>query len=397
MATATATATAAATLPPSMKAQCLDGFNKPYDFREVPLPAFTSPYDVLIKVEAASFCHTDAVLAAGLMPPHPPSFPIIGCHEFVGTVVAVPDEQEQSSDTAAVVAPPASLRLFRPGERVAVCCNKYRACGECDECRTDTGTLTTDPPGFSISCPEGLVSGISRDGGFAEYAVVDARQLIPIPEGMTAVQTAPMMCAGVTIYTAIQKCALSPGQRIGIVGCGGGLGHLGLQFAAKMGLEVFGVDNADEPLALARGLNVTGARIIDARREDADSIAREIGQRDGKQHRSEMGLDAVIILPESQQAFDYGVKLLRNHGKCVIVSFPKAGFHLSSHDVVFRDIAVVGSLFGSRRQANEMLQFVARHGVKAVVKTYPLSRLNDLVAEYHRGCGGKLVVDMLES
>ncbi|KAL1970131.1 hypothetical protein VTN77DRAFT_6536 [Rasamsonia byssochlamydoides] len=379
-------------LPASMKAQCLDGFNKPYDFREIPLPALTSPHDVLIKVEAASFCHTDAVLAAGLMPPHPPSFPIIGCHEFVGTVVSVPDEQ--SAD--ATVAPPASLRLFRPGDRVAVCCNKYHACGECDECRTDTGP-TTDPPGFSINCPKGLVSGISRDGGFAEYAIVDAMQLIPVPDGMTAVQTAPMMCAGVTIYAAIQKCALSPGQRIGIVGCGGGLGHLGLQFAAKMGLEVFGVDNADEPLALARGLNITGARIVDARHEDADAVAREIGQRDGKQHRSEMGLDAVIILPESQQSFDYGVKLLKNHGKCVIVSFPKAGFHLSSHDVVFRDISVVGSLYGSRRQAAEMLEFAARHQINPVTKTYPLSRLNDLVAEYHRGCGGKLVVDMSES
>lgn len=107
-----------------------------------------------------------------------------------------------------------------------------------------------------------------------------------------------------------------------------------------------------------------------------------------------MGLDEVIILPESQKAFDYGVKLLKSHGKCVVVSFPKAGFHLSSRDLVFRDITVVGSLVGSNKVLREMLEFSDRHNIRAMLKRYPLSKLNDLVAEYHQGGGGKLVVDM---
>jgi D-arabinose 1-dehydrogenase-like Zn-dependent alcohol dehydrogenase len=382
-------ATTSSSLPSTMKAQFLDAFNTPYSYREVSLPTITSPDDLLIKVDAASFCHTDAVLAAGQLAPSPPSFPIIGCHEFVGTVVAVPDEQ------SAAAKPPISLKQFRPGDRVAVCTNKAGVCGTCEECQTDTGDSTTDPAGYSTFCPQGFSAGLSRDGGFAEYAIVDARQLVPVPEGMTAVETAPMMCAGITIYAAIKKCGLAKGQRIGIVGCGGGLGHLGLQFAVKMGLEVIGVDNADEPLALASGLN-TGARIVDARKEDADDIVQQIGQQDGKQYRSAMGLDAVIILPESQKGFDYGVQLLKDHGKCVVVSFPKAGFHLSSYDLVFRDIAVVGSLFGSRRMAAETLEFAAAHGIKPITKTYPLSKLNDLVTEYNRGLGGKLAVDMSE-
>lgn len=314
------------------------------------------------------------------MLPNPPSFPHVGCHEFAGTVVAV------ASDAL----PPATG--FRPGDRVGVSTQAFHPCGTCDECLDDKGP-DSDPPGYSVYCPASKGSGISMDGGFREYAIVDARQVAPIPAGLSAVDTAPLMCAGVTIYAALKKCGLTPGQRVGIVGCGGGLGHLGLQFAVKMGLDVLGIDNADEPLELARGLN-TGGRIVDARVEEAEEVARQVGLSDSKKHQGEMGLDEVIILPESQKAFDYGVKLLKSHGKCVVVSFPKAGFHLSSRDLVFRDITVVGSLVGSNKVLREMLEFSDRHNIRAMLKRYPLSKLNDLVAEYHQGGGGKLVVDM---
>lgn len=107
-----------------------------------------------------------------------------------------------------------------------------------------------------------------------------------------------------------------------------------------------------------------------------------------------MGLDAVIILPESQAAFNYGIALLRNHGKCVVVSFPEKDLQISARDIVFRDISIVGSLVGSNKLLRDMLRFAAEHGVKASTKTFPLSRLNDLVDEYHKGGGGKLVIDM---
>jgi propanol-preferring alcohol dehydrogenase len=201
------------------------------------------------------------------------------------------------------------------------------------------------------------------------------------------------MCAGVTIYAALKRCFLEPGQRVGIMGCGGGLGHLGLQFATHMGLKVVGVDNADAPLRLAREA-ARYARIVDARAEEACDVVAQLGREDGKRDKGDMGLDAVIILPESQRALDYGVCLLRNHGKCVIVSFPEKGFHISAQDIVFRDIQILGSLVGSNRTLREMLRFSDEYGVKPSVKTFPLSGLNDLVEEYHKGGGGKLVIDM---
>ncbi|KAK3373038.1 chaperonin 10-like protein [Lasiosphaeria ovina] len=376
-------------LPSSMRAQFLEAFNTPYTLRTVPLPVLTSPHDMLIKVDAASYCHTDAVLAAGGMAPNPPAFPHVGCHEFAGTVVA-------TSHSATLP------HSFQPGDRVGVPGRSFHACGTCFECRAAPGTDShdSDPPGYSVYCAGDAANlGISAPGGFQEYAAVDARQVAPVPPSMSAPEAATLMCAGVTIYAALKRCGVAAGGRVGIVGCGGGLGHLGLQFAAAMGLRVVGVDNADAPLDLARRVvavrGVGGVvRVVDARVEEAEDVVTKLGQEDGRRDRADMGVDAVVILPESQRAFDYGVALLRNHGRCVVVSFPRDGFRLASRDVVFRDISVVGSLVGSNRVLREMVLFAAVHGVRASFKLFPLDRLNELVEEYHKGAGGKLVVDM---
>jgi propanol-preferring alcohol dehydrogenase len=326
-----------------MKAQFLDAFKTPYNLRSVPLPTLTSPHDLLIKVDAASYCHTDAVLAEGLMAPNPPAFPHIGCHEFAGTIVSLPSLLNAN---------------FKVGDRIGVPGRAFHPCGSCFECLDDK-TPESDVAGYSVYCPLAQNNGLSRDGGFAEYAVVDGRQVVPMPDSLTAVETAPLMCAGVTIYAALKRCRLQQGQRVGIVGCGGGLGHLGLQFAVKMGLDVTGFDSAEGPLQLARDLN-TGARIVDVRVQEAAETVQQIGNADGKAGpRGEMGLDAVIILPESQKAFDYGINVLKNHGKCVVVSFPDKGFHFSTGDIVFRDISIVGSLVGSNKILREMLEFAA--------------------------------------
>jgi len=364
-------------LPPVMKAQHLDAYNTPYILRTIPLPEPTEPYDILIKVDAASYCHTDAVLAAGLMKPNPPHFPLVGSHEFAGTIVSLPSNSK-------------SIRKI--GDRVGVPGRSFHPCGSCFECM-DTSGPDADPAGYSVYCPNSHNCGLSADGGFREYAVVDSRQVAPMPDELTAVETAPLMCAGITVFAALRRCGLREGGRVGIMGAGGGLGHLGLQFAKKMGYRVIGVDNADGAIELAESLN-TGARIVDARKEEANAIRESVGKEDGKSEKADMGLDAVIILPESQRAFDYGVGMLRNHGKCVVVSFPTDGFRMSSQDIVFRDITFCGSLVGSNRQLTEMLQFAADHHIRAVVKSYPLTDLNALVEEYHKGKGGKLVVDM---
>ncbi|KAF2006084.1 alcohol dehydrogenase-like protein [Amniculicola lignicola CBS 123094] len=368
-------------LPETMRGQFLESFKRPYTLKSIPLPTPTTAHDILIKVDAASYCHTDYVLAQGQMPGFPKSFPTIGCHEFAGTVVS----HSESPSTQATE--------FQVGDKVGVPGRAFHACGTCFECRGSKDPVSQDDKGYSVYCAHADNNGLSRDGGFAEYAIVDARQVAPIPSGMTAVEAAPLMCAGITIYAALKRCQIQAGDRVGIMGAGGGLGHLGLQYAVKMGFKVLGVDAADAPLKLATSLK-TGAIIVDARTEKAADVVQQLGTEDGGKDIGEMGLDAVIILPESQQAFDYGMTLLKTHGKCVIVSFPENGFHISARDVVFRDISIIGSLVGSNRMLREMLDFSAAYGVKAISKAFALDRLNDLVEDYHKGGGGKLVVDM---
>ncbi|OAL02210.1 GroES-like protein [Phaeosphaeriaceae sp. SRC1lsM3a] len=375
-----------ASLPASMQAQFLESYRTPYQLRSVPVPQPASPHDILIKVDAASYCHTDFVLAEGQMPGLPTSFPHVGCHEFAGTVLS----HHQSPSKEAIE--------FQKGVRVGVPGRAFHACGDCFECRHDRpeDPIAKDDRGYSVHCIAAENNGLSRDGGFAEYAIVDARQLAPIPESLTATETAPLMCAGITIYAALKRCELKKGARVGILGAGGGLGHLGLQYGVHMGYKVLGVEAADAPLQLAEtvasGLDPQPL-IVDARSEDAAGIVQKLGTEDGREHVGEMGLDAIVVLPESQAAFDYGMKLLKTHGTCVIVSFPEKGFHISARDVVFRDIKIIGSLVGSNRMLREMLNFSATHNVRALSKSYSLGKLNELVEEYHKGAGGKLVVD----
>lgn len=215
--------------------------------------------------------------------------------------------------------------------------------------------------------------------------------MVLVPSTLRAVNAAPLMCAGVTIFGALKRCApqLGQGGWVGIVGCGGGLGHLGVQFAVRMGYRVIGVDVKDEALRLAEEVSEEeGDRvsIVDARKKRVEELVGEQGP-----------VDAVIILPESQQSFDYGMGMLRNHGKCVVVSFPEAGFHVSARDLVFRDISIVGTLVGSNKTLRKTLDFAAEHNVRAKIKTFPLTQLNELVEAYHRGEAGKLVVDVLQT
>ena len=374
-------------LPASMQAQVLEEYKTPYKLRSVSLPVPSTPHDILIKVDAASYCHTDFVLAEGHMPGLPKLFPHVGCHEFAGTVIShYNSPSKQASD-------------FKIGARVGVPGRAFHACGDCFECKHDRpkDPVAEDESGYSVHCIGAENNGLSKDGGFAEYAIVDARQLAPMPDSLTAVQTAPLMCAGITIYAALKRCGLKKGERVGILGAGGGLGHLGLQYGVHMGYKVLGVEAADAPLQLAQDVASNlepRPLVVDARAEKAANIVQKLGAEDRKTHLGEMGLDAIIVLPESQAAFDYGMTLLKTHGTCVVVSFPEKGFHIPARDIVFRDIKIIGSLVGSNKVLREMLEFSAKYNVQAIAKTFPLSRLNGLVEEYHKGWGGKLVVDL---
>ena len=371
----------------TMRAQVLEAFNTAYVLKDVPKPSGPTGVDILVQVEAASYCHTDAVFASGAMWQ---DLPRIGSHEFAGTIVAMgPD-----------VSPDLNLKV---GLRVGIPGRAFHPCGKCKECTQNDG----DPKEYGVWCTKAGNLGLSADGGFQEYCIADSRQVAPVPAGMTSVETAPLMCAGLTIWNALSRVlgkmerGAGAGYTVAISGAGGGLGHLGVQFAAKLGCRVVAIDTADSALALLQdvatdlgplGSNVT---IVDARKQTPEDVRIAVCGKPEPKREGEKGVDALLVLPESQKALEYGMKLIRDHGICVTVSFPKEGFLIQPRDLVFRHISMVGVLVGRNRQLRAMLNFAAAEGVRAKVTVYSLEKLNSLVDDYNKGASGKLVVDVL--
>ncbi|KAL7905012.1 alcohol dehydrogenase [Trichoderma velutinum] len=373
-----------------MRAQVLEAHNSPYVLRERAKPGSPTGHDLLIQVQAASYCHTDAVLAEGGFPQHP--LPRVGCHEFAGTIIAMGSE----------VRPELGLK---EGLVVGVPGRSYHSCGTCYECRNNDG----DPETYGVWCTRGGNLGMNRDGGFQDYCIVDSRQVAPIPSQMSAVDAAPMMCAGLTVWNALGRAGVKlergggEGMTVAISGAGGGLGHIGVQFAVKLGCDVLAIDASDAALDILQevtqslGSQSSKVTVVDARTDKARTVRERTFGQSEPGLEGEKGADAVLILPESQRALDYGMELLKNHGTCVIVSFPKDGFHFEPRDLIFRHITLIGVLVGKNRQLRAMVNFAAEQGVRARIRTYALEELNDLVADYHKGVvGGKLVVDMLK-
>lgn len=375
-----------------MRAQVLKAFNEPYSFQnDLEKPQNVPSGDVLVRVLAASYCHTDAVYAGGHMAPA--TVPRIGGHEFAGKIVKHGDGL--SSETKA---------RLEIGTRVGVPVRAYHPCGQCSECLSNNDAFTS----YSVFCSKAGRLGVSIDGGFQDFVCVDARQAIPIPSPLTPLETAPLMCAGLTIYAAIQ-CAQRESRNRGfeckslaIIGAGGGLGHLGIQFAMEMGFEkIVATDASAGALAVIKEVSQRKPApenvqliTVDARSTTPGEVLDEHFPCQDASLKMDFGLDAAIMLPESQIAFDFGMGLLRRHGTCCVVSFPREGFRFDAQDLIFRNIKVVGSLIGTQTQAHDMLSLAAATGVRASARYYALPALNDLVEDYNQGNGGKLVVDM---
>jgi len=369
-----------------MRAQVLEAFNKPYVLKDIPKPDVPEGKDILVQVEAASYCHTDAVFASGSMWK---DLPRVGSHEFAGKIVGIGPAVDSSLGLKI------DMRVGVPGRA-------YQPCGSCFECKHNDG----DPDGYGVWCTKAGNFGLSKNGGFEEYALADSRQVALIPDGLTSLETAPLMCAGVTIWNALEAGGINTSGddnrelTVAIIGAGGGLGHLGVQFAAKLGCKVIAVDASEEALTLLKevvdGLGDKGSQVtvVDVHTERAEDVRVAVCGLPEASLEGEKGANAAIILPDSQQALEFGMKLLRNHSTCVAVSFPIDGFRIQPRDLVFRHINIVGVLVGRNRQLRAMLQFAASQNVRAKIVTYSLEQLNQLVEDYHHGASGKLVVDM---
>jgi alcohol dehydrogenase, propanol-preferring len=249
---------------------------------------------------------------------------------------------------------------FKEGDRAGIAW-LYSACGECEWCITGWETL----------CPAAQYGGSSVNGGFAEYFVPDARYAAHIPSRLAPAAAAPLLCAGIATYKGLKETEVRPGQWVVIMGVGG-LGHLAIQYAKAMGLQVAAVDVLDEKLELAHNLGVS-LRINSARQNPVTVIEKEIG-----------GAQGVLITAPLLPAFRQGVGMTRRRGTCVLVGLPPGELVLPIFDIVLKRITVRGSLVGTRADMQEALSLASSFGIAAGVEMQPLRNINEVFNRLRR-------------
>lgn len=338
-------------IPKSMKAAVVEQFGEPLVIREVPVPQ-PGPGQALVEIEATGVCHTDVHAADGDWPIQP-KLPFIPGHEGTGRVVALG----------------AGVTHLKLGDRVGIAW-LHSACGHCGYCLSGWETL----------CASQENSGYSVNGSFAEYCLAQADYLGRIPEGLSFVDAAPILCAGVTTYKGLKQTAARPGEWVVISGVGG-LGHLAIQYAKAMGLNVAAVDLGPEKMALARRLGADIA--IDARTTDAPAEIRKlIG-----------GAHGVLVTAVSTVAFKHAIGMLRRGGTCVMNGLPPGEFPVSIFDMVLNGYTLRGSIVGTRLDLEEALRFAAEGKVKATIETLALDSVNETIDRLKAGkVNGRVVL-----
>jgi alcohol dehydrogenase, propanol-preferring len=339
-------------MPRSMKAAVVREFGKPLVIEEVPVPE-PGPGQIVVKVAATGVCHTDLHAAEGDWPVKPKP-PFIPGHEGVGTVVAQG----------------AGVRHVKEGDRVGVPW-LYTACGHCKHCLGGWETL----------CPEQQNTGYSVNGGFAEYVLADPDYVGRLPDNVGFVEIAPVLCAGVTVYKGLKVTDTEPGDWVVISGIGG-LGHMAVQYAKAMGLNVIAVDVDETKLDLARQL---GASLtVNARTHDPVAfVNKEVG-----------GAQGVLVTAVSPQAFEQAIGMAGRGGTVSLTGLPPGTFPLSIFNTVLNGITVRGSIVGTRLDLQEALSFAAQGKVRSIVQTAPLEDINEIFSRMHKGdIRGRIVLD----
>lgn len=199
-------------IPSEMLACQIVEFGKPHEIRKIPTPQSLDDHHLLLKTAVASLCHSDLEYISGKFTAVKP--PVTASHEGTGVVVAKGSKVTQ----------------FNVGDRI-LCSHIANRCHDCEDCN--------GPESFRHYCSfQAPHMSVGRDGAFAEYLVADARDSTKMPDELSFTTAAPLACAGITVWRGVLQAELKPGQWIGIVGSGGGLGHLGIQFAKAKGLKV---------------------------------------------------------------------------------------------------------------------------------------------------------------
>jgi alcohol dehydrogenase, propanol-preferring len=308
--------------------------------REIPEPG---PRQVRVRVEACGVCHTDAATVSVAFPTI--TLPRVPGHEIVGRVEAVGRD----------------VTRWKMGQRVGLGFFGGED-GTCEACRR----------GDFVNCQNPVYPGLTTDGGYAEIVIAEARGLASVPEDLDAAEAAPLLCAGVTTYNALRNAGLRSGDVVAVQGIGG-LGHLGIQFAHRMGFTTVAIGRGAEKDKLAKDL---GADIyIDTARQSAVAALNELG-----------GARAILATAPDGKAMSELIGGLGVRGKLIVVGVSNDPLQVSTVSLVFGGRSIVGSLTGTPIDEEDTLNFSLRQQIRPMIEKVPLA---EAPAAYRRMMSGK--------
>jgi len=307
--------------------------------REIPKPGAGQ---VRIKVQACGVCHSDVLTKDGTFPGI--QYPRVPGHEVVGII----DE------------PGAGVSEWKRGQRVGVGWHGGHD-GTCRECRR----------GDFRNCRNRKIPGISYDGGYEEYMIAPIEALARVPEGLSDVEAAPLLCAGITTYGALRDSGARPGDLVAVQGVGG-LGHLGIQFASKFGYEVAAIGRGSENASLAKKL---GANVyIDSKATKAAEALQKLG-----------GAKAILATAPNAKSMSELIDGLGPNGKLIVVGADSAPIEVTPVQLIFGVRNIQGWAAGSPAESEDTLHFAELTGVRPMIETYPLEKAAEAYARMLSG------------
>jgi D-arabinose 1-dehydrogenase-like Zn-dependent alcohol dehydrogenase len=307
--------------------------------REIPEPESGA---VRIKVQACGVCHSDSVTKDGLFPGI--QYPRVPGHEVIGVIDAVGQ----------------NVHRWKVGQRVGVGWNGGY-CGYCDSCRR----------GNFFACETStLVTGVTRDGGYADYMVAPATAVAMVPEELSSEEAAPLMCAGVTTFNCLRNSGARPGDVVAVIGLGG-LGHLGIQFAARSGLNTVAIGRGKDKEALATKLGAL--HYIDNGTQDPAAELLKLG-----------GAKVILATVTSADAMKAVIGGLAPTGTLMIVGAVPS-LEVPALQLLFKSQQVKGWYSGTSLDSQETLAFSVLSGVRSMNESYPLERVNEAYERMEQG------------
>ncbi|CDR47990.1 RHTO0S15e04698g1_1 [Rhodotorula toruloides] len=321
--------------------------------------------EVLVKLEYSGVCHSDLHLWKGDFP-FPLPFPLIGGHEGAGRIVAI----GEGTDTSLKVGQPVGVKWVE-----STCMDV--GCGFCSG-------------GMDQHCLKAKMSGCMVDGTFRQYMASSAKYVTPIPENLPLEYAAPVLCAGVTSWGALKRSNTKPGDWVTISGAGGGLGHLAVQYALAIGLRVAAIDTGAEKRKLLESYGVD--KFIDFRDyKDASEIIAAV-----KETCDGLGPHAAIVTATGPNVYDQALQFLRPRGTLVAVALASnTKIEAELFGFIGKGLTIVGSYVGSRSDALEALDFVARGKVKPQVVVKPMREIQQVLETLEKGqVDGRLVLKL---